>query len=98
MCGPLRRLRYSRDPSVGKTVEGLHHQLRTELGELAFERTRRRVGREWHPCLRQDRTGVDPGIHLHDGDAGLAIAAENGPFDRRPPAMPWPQRRVDVEG
>ena len=41
--------------------------------------------------------GVEPCVHLHDGDAGLAVAGEDGALDRRRAAPARQQRGMDVE-
>jgi hypothetical protein len=42
-------------------------------------------------------TGVQPRVHLHDGDAGLGVAGFDRAVNRRRAAPTWQQRGVDVE-
>ena len=59
--------------------------------------------RMWWPerldlgALRQHRPGVQAGVHLHDGDAGLGVAVENRPLDRGGAAVIGQQRRVNIQ-
>jgi hypothetical protein len=45
----------------------------------------------------QHVAGVQPSVHLHDGDAGLSVARLDGAVDRRGPAPARQQRGVDVQ-
>ena len=47
---------------------------------------------------QRDRAGVEPGIHLHDHHAGLAVAGHDGALDGRGAAPARQQRGVAVEG
>ncbi len=46
---------------------------------------------------QQDRAGVEPLFHLHDADAGLAVAGEDGALDRRRATPARQERGVDIE-
>ena len=48
-------------------------------------------------ALRNNRPGVQAGVHFHDGDAGFGLAVGNGPLDRRGAAIFRQQRSVDVQ-
>ena len=48
-------------------------------------------------ALEQHRPGIEPGLHLHDGDAGHFIAGHDRPLDRCGAAPAGQQRGVDVE-
>ena len=45
----------------------------------------------------QHRPGVEPGVHLHHGDAGLGVAGLDGAVDRRGAAPARQQRAVDIQ-
>src|SRR5690606_8660175 len=45
----------------------------------------------------EDRAGVEPGIHFHDGHAGFGIAVQDGPLDGSSPAIFWKEGGMDVE-
>ena len=47
--------------------------------------------------LGKHRAGVEAGVHLHDGDAGLRLAVEQGALDRRRAAVGREKGAVDVE-
>ena len=46
---------------------------------------------------QQHVTGIQAGIHLHDGDAGFAVTGFDGTLDRRGTAPARQQRGVDVQ-
>ena len=47
--------------------------------------------------LQQHRAGIETLVHLHDGDAGLGVAGQDGALDRRRAAPARQQRGMDVE-
>ncbi len=47
--------------------------------------------------MRENGSGVEPCVHLHDRYAGLAVARKESALDRRGTAPAWQQRRVDVD-
>jgi len=47
--------------------------------------------------LGEDRAGIQPGIHAHDGDASLGVTGADGGLDRRGAAPARQQRGVDVD-
>jgi hypothetical protein len=49
-------------------------------------------------ALGEYRTGVEPRVHLHDRNPGLAVACEERALDRRCAAPARPERGVDVDG
>jgi hypothetical protein len=56
------------------------------------------VGRvDGHYMPGKDRSGVQAGVHLHDSDAGLAIAREYRALDRCSAAPPRQKGGVDIE-
>ena len=83
-----RRLRQGLDAPRDEVLERPHQQPSPDRRQATLESRGGFVSRNRHPFLRQDRPGVDAGIHLHDGDAGLGIAAENRPLDRGGTPMP----------
>jgi hypothetical protein len=50
-----------------------------------------------HAFVQHHRTGIQAGIHLHDGNAGFRVAGEEGALDRRGAAPARQERRVDIE-
>ncbi len=46
---------------------------------------------------QEHRAGVHALVELHDGDAGLLLAADDRPLDRRGPAVRGQERRVHVD-
>ena len=68
-----------------------------ELGQARGERARRlaRRDRRRHPV--QHRPAVQPFVHLHDADTGLALSGENRVLDRRRAAEAGQQRGVHVD-
>ena len=55
------------------------------------------AGRSAMRSAQQHRAGIEPLVHLHDGDAGLPVAGEDGALDRRRAAPARQQRGMDVE-
>jgi hypothetical protein len=58
---------------------------------------RRRLRADRGTRGEQYRAGVQPGVHLHDRDAGLGVAREDGALDRRGATPARQQRSVHVE-
>ena len=54
-------------------------------------------GRDGSGFLRDDVSGVEAFVHFHDGDAGLTVAVENGPRNRRGAAVFGQKGRMHVE-
>ena len=54
-------------------------------------------GPDGRAALRDNGAGVEPGVHFHDGDAGLGVAIGNRPLNRRRAAIFRQQRRVNVQ-
>ena len=67
------------------------------MGHALGQGRGRVVGMNVHPFAEQDRTLVQPFAHLHDLDAGLAVAGHDGALDRRGAAPARQQRGVDVD-
>ena len=60
-------------------------------GRAARPRSRARIDR--HARGREDRPGVEAGLELHEAHAGLGVAREHRPFDRRRAAPARQQAR-----
>jgi len=56
------------------------------------------IGTHVQRTLREHRARVEAGVHLHDRDAGLAIAGEERALDRRGTTPARQQRSVNVPG
>ena len=69
-----------------------------QRGQLLGQRPRRVVVGDRQRAHRRHRPGVEPRLHAHDRDAGLAVAADDRPLDRRGAAQLRQQRRVHVVG
>ena len=54
-------------------------------------------GVDGHLLADEDIAGVQPFVHLHDGDAGLGIAVQHGPLHRGAAAVLGQQRDVQVD-
>ena len=72
-------------------MQGLHDQLRAHCGQFVVQCLRVVIPGYRDRLLQQHRTGVESGIHLHDGDPGFTIVGENGSLDRRRAAPAWQQ-------
>ncbi len=45
----------------------------------------------------QHAAGIQPFVHLHDGDAALRVTGQDGALDRRSAAPARQQRGVDID-
>jgi hypothetical protein len=63
-----------------------------------MQRTHIVVRRDRDAPLQQHGTGIEPGVHLHDGNPGFRISGKQGTLDRRRPAPARQERRVHVKG
>jgi hypothetical protein len=82
----------------GRTrFERSHEQARPERGELVVQTAPGVLGRDGDRFLEQDRPGVEPFIHLHDGDASRPVTGEERALDRRGSAPARQERCVHVE-
>jgi hypothetical protein len=54
--------------------------------------------RDREAVLREHRPGIQARVHLHDGDAGLAVARQQRALDRRRAAPARQQRSMNVHG
>ena len=90
----LRRLR----PELGLgSGENAVEQLRRHLGRPRVHGAGIVVGRDRERPLGRDRARVELGHRAVDRHPGLRIARQDGPLDRRRPAPPRQERRMDVE-
>ena len=71
--------------------------LRRESGEPFVQRTGRFLRADRRRPLEVHGPRVEPGIHLHDADAGHGVAGQHGALDRRRAAPTRQQRRVQVD-
>ena len=71
---------------------------RAQRGQAVVQRGGAVVGaRSARPRASSIGAGVQAGVHLHDGDAGLRVAGLDGTVDRRRAAPARQQRGVDVQ-
>jgi hypothetical protein len=56
------------------------------------------VDGDLHRLAHDYGTGVQPGVHSHDGDSGFAITREQRSLDGRGSAPARQQRRMNIEG
>jgi hypothetical protein len=83
-------------PSRG-LVQRQHDQLAPQIGQPVMQRAGGVTPGDGRGVHEQHVAGVEPGVHLHDGDAGLGVAGFDGAVDRRSAAPARQQRGVDVE-
>lgn len=77
--------------------QSVDEELGAELGESVVQFASGFCGRDGSDFLRGDVSGVEGFVHFHDGDAGLGVAVEDGPRDRRGAAVFGQKRRMQVE-
>ncbi len=75
----------------------MHDRFGAESGEFVVQGLGVIIRCNGETVLRQQRTGIESRVHLHDGDAGFAVAGEQRALDRRRTAPARQQRSVDVE-
>ena len=95
--GALGRLRNRREAPGRQTFQRLDDQLGPEGARRSC---RLAAGLPWADLdgsAQQDRAGIQPLVHLHDGDAALPVAGEDGALDRGRPAPARQQRGMDIE-
>ena len=80
-----------------QTVQRLEEHLGAERGQAPGELAGRLFGADRGRPLEEHRARVHPGIHLEGGDPRLALAAHDGPRDRRRAPVAREQRGVDVD-
>ncbi len=75
----------------------LDQQVAAQFGELVVERLPGLVGRERDRALAEDRSGIQSGVHLHDGDAGFGISGADHGLNRSSAAPAREQRGMNVD-
>ena len=84
----------------GQPFEGRQHvqqQFGAQPGKCAFQCPARRPRLDGNARLPVDRARIQPLLHPHDGHAGLRIAGDHCPFDRRRATPARQQGGVDVD-
>ena len=74
-----------------------HDHLAAKLGQPVVQRAGGVCAFDGEGFGEQHVAGVQAGIHLHDGDAGLRVARFNGAVNRRGAAPARQQRGVDIQ-
>src|SRR6202022_5204793 len=97
MRGPDGGLRHGLDATIDQVVERPDQQPSPDVRKVTLESRSNFVSGNRDALLRQDRSRIDASVHLHDGDAGFGVTAEDRPLDRGRPAMARQQRGMDVE-
>ena len=87
-----------RGVSASSCVERAHHHARADHAEPRRELARRLRGAYGRGLGEERVARVHAGIHLEGRDAGLGLAADDGPRDGRGAAIARQDRRVDVDG
>ena len=77
--------------------EGSGDQFCAERAEFVVEAAGGVVVGNGQSFGQKNRAGIEPGFHLHDGDAGFCVASHDGTVDRGGAAPTGQQRGVDVE-
>ena len=97
----MRRLRVVLRAHGQRTLleprQRFNQSFRPDNGKLVKDRQRRVIGTELEPPYEPHRTRVEPRLGLHDADAGFAFTADDGPLNRRGPAIFRKQAAVNVE-
>ena len=55
------------------------------------------AGRYRKVFFEQHGAGIQSGIHLHNGNAGIRVSRQQGALDRRRPAPTRQERSVNIE-
>ena len=79
----LGRLGRGLELAGGQGLEGFDDELGAHPGQAVVEAAGGVVGLDGFDALEEHRAGVEPGVHLHDGDAGFRVAGFDGAVDRR---------------
>ena len=77
--------------------QGLHDALATQHGQLVVQRGGGGVRCDGQRAQQQHVARVQAGVHLHDGDAALAVTGLDGPMDGRSTAPAWQERGMNVQ-
>ena len=92
-------MRLRRDGAGGEAVQGLHHELRADVGRGARKTIEGGlVAVRWECSVREQHgAGVQAFVDAHGGDAGDRFAVGDGPLDGRGAAIFRQQRAVQVD-
>ena len=97
----IRRIRVVLRRFVGaaarQALDGRDEQFCAAPGEVALDHVARLVGLNRPLRRRKHRAGIERLHDPHDGDAGLAVARDDGPVHRCRAAMPRQQRGMDID-
>ena len=84
-AAPIHRAIEAGDAETGITImqmdEGLDDAFTPQYGKTIVQAGGGVAGQDRQAALEQHRPGVQTFIHLHDGDAGLAVASLEGAMD-----------------
>jgi hypothetical protein len=86
------------DPARHDLGQGLAEQLGAEGGQLLGQGSGGVVEGDRHPPGGPHRSGIEPGLHAHDRDPRLVLAADDRPLDRGRAPQLGQQRGVHVVG
>ena len=90
-------LRPADERTVDERTERANDEFAAERRKLRLQRAGRVIRRDRDGLGKQHRTGVEAGVHLHDGDAGDVVAGFDRALDRRCAAPARQQRGVNVQ-
>ena len=76
---------------------GVHQELGAHIGQTVVEGLHGLIGVDGGHGLGDDVTGIQLQDHVHDGDAALGIAVEDGPVDGGRATVLGQQRGMDVD-
>ena len=80
-----------------QSAQGFNHEVGADRSHSRRQSYGCVLRRDWDFFLQQNVSGIETGIDPHGGDAGHALAAGNGPLDRRRSAIFGQQRSMQVE-
>mmetsp|Transcript_6682 Transcript_6682/g.27948 ORF Transcript_6682/g.27948 Transcript_6682/m.27948 type:complete len:400 (+) Transcript_6682:401-1600(+) len=93
----LGRLGRLRQATAGRQLQRLDDEPPAQRGQAVVQRGGA-VGRaDGLACHQAHGPGVEPGVHLHDGDPGLGVAGLDRAVDGRRAAPARQQGRMDVQ-
>ena len=75
----------------------MHDSLSAEYGQTIVQLPRRFARANRGECLQHHRSGVEPGLHLHDRDARFGVPRKDGAMNRRGAAPARQQRGVNIQ-
>ena len=92
-----RRMVLGRGGERVEPIEGVEQHAGAEVGQPRADLTRGLLEADGRRLLEKDVARVHAWIHLERGDAGLGLAADDGPGDGRGPAIARQERGVDID-